>query len=135
MFATAVLVFNACKTELGPEQTTERFMNHLAQQEYDKAAEYATESTMRFIEMMEALQSLGGEFMDDEEIELLRAADIDCEVDNDTAICRFEEDDEMAEVNLLKKQGVWLVDMQKDTPFDEMDWDEDADWETDADWD
>jgi hypothetical protein len=76
------------------------------------------------------LESLGGEGMVDEELEPEKIGDIECEIDGDTAVCRFDEDGEMAEVQLIKQDGQWLVDMKKENPFGDMDmdmeWDEDS---------
>ncbi|MFN2396299.1 MAG: hypothetical protein ABR597_11490 [Bacteroidales bacterium] len=120
-----IFMFQACETKDGPDDVTEKFMNHLIAGEFDLAAEYGTESTKQMMEMFESLESLGGEGMVDEEIEPEKIGDIECEVDGDSAICRFDEDGEMAEVQLVKQDGVWLVDMKKENPFGDMDMDMD----------
>ncbi len=123
-----IFVFQACETTDGPDKVTEKFMNHLIAGEYDLAAEYGTESTKQMMEMFEALESLGGEGLVNDEAETAKIKDIDCEIDGDFAVCRFEEEGEMAEVQLVKLDGEWLVDMKKENPFGDMDmdmeWDE-----------
>lgn len=130
--AVAMLfAFQACKTTDGPEAVTEKFMNHLMTGEYAKASEYGTESTKQMMQMFEALESLGGERMADADVKPEKIKNVNCDVDGDTAICRFEEEGEMAELNLVRVDGKWLVDMKKENPFGDMDmdWEEDAEWE------
>jgi hypothetical protein len=123
----AIFVFHACKTTDSPEKVTEKFMNHLALGEYDKAGELGTESTKQMMEMFKALESLGGESITDDDVKPEKIKNVECEIDGDFAVCRFEEDGEMAEVHLVKVDGKWLVDMKKENPFGDMDmdWDED----------
>ena len=125
---TAIFMFHACKTTDSPEKVTEKFMNHLAAGEYSKAAEYGTESTKQMMEMFEALESLGGESIVDDDVKPEEIKEVECEIDGDFAVCRFEEDGEMAEVHLVKIDGNWLVDMKKEDPFGDMDmdWDDEA---------
>ncbi|TVQ88520.1 MAG: DUF4878 domain-containing protein [Bacteroidetes bacterium] len=126
-----VFMFHACKTTDRPEKVTEDFMYHLLAGEFEKAAELGTESTKQMMEMFKALESLGGEEMVDDTFTPERIKDIECEVDGDNAICRFEEDGEMSEVNLVRVDGKWLVDMKKEDPFGDfdMDWDEEEEWD------
>ncbi len=126
-----IFVFHACKTTDSPEKVTENFMYYLASGEYEKAGEYGTESTMQMMEMFKALESLGGEGILDDETKPERIKNIECEVDGDFAVCRFEEEGEMAEVQLIKQDGKWLVDMKKENPFGDMD----MDWEDEMEWD
>lgn len=128
----AIFMFQACETTDGPDKVTEKFMNHLIAGEFDLAAEYGTESTKQMMEMFEALESLGGEGMVDEELEPEKVGDIECEIDGDTAVCRFDEDGEMAEVQLIKQDGQWLVDMKKENPFGDMDMDMDMELDEDS---
>lgn len=121
----AIFIFHACKTTDSPEKVTEKFMNHLASGEYDEASELGTESTKQMMEMFKALESLGGDSIVDDDVKPEEIKDIECEIDGDTAICRFEEEGEMAEVQLVKVDGLWLVDMKKENPFGDMD----MDWE------
>ncbi len=130
----AIFVLHACKTTDSPEKVTEKFMYHLASGEYEKAGELGTESTKQMMEMFKALESLGGEEIMDQETKPERIKGIECEVDGDFAICRFEEEGEMAEVHLVKQDGKWLVDMKKENPFGDMDmnWDDEPEWEMDG---
>jgi hypothetical protein len=123
--------FNACKTADSPEAVAEKFMNHLIAGEFSKAKEYGTESTKQMMQMFEALESLGGETFAKDDAAPEKIKNIKCEVDGDTAICRFEENGEMSEVALLKVDGKWLVDMKKENPFGEMDWGEESEWDLD----
>lgn len=127
----AIFAVQACKTTDGPEAVTKKFMNHLMAGEYAKASEYGTESTKQMMQMFEALESLGGEGMTDPEVKPEEIKDVTCEEDGDTAICKFDEEGEMAEVTLIKVDGVWLVDMKKENPFGDMDMDseEEAEWD------
>lgn len=128
-----IFTVNACKTAMTPEEVTEKFMNHLIAGEFSKAKEYGTESTQQMMQMFEALESLGGENFGDDELTPEGVKNIECGIDGDTAICRFEENGEQSEVNLLKVDGKWLVDMQKENPFGDMDFNDEMEWDIDED--
>ena len=131
----AIFALQACKTTNDPEDVTRKFMNHLMAGEYAKAGEYGTESTKQMMQMFEALESLGGEGMAEDEVKPEKIKDIECDVTGEEAVCRFQEDGETAEVHLVKKDGKWLVDMKKENPFGDMDmdWDgEDTEWEVEG---
>jgi hypothetical protein len=127
--------FNACKRTDSPEAVTEKFMNHLMAGEFSEAKEYGTESTQQMMQMFEALESLGGETFAQDDATPEKIKNIECEIDGDTAICRFEENGEMSEVNLLMVDGKWLVDMKKENPFGEMDWSDESEWDLDLETD
>lgn len=124
LVVAVAFLFSGCKPEESPNVVTEKFMNHLSNREYKKATEYGTESTKQLLQMIETLESLGGDVVPEEEVRLIDAANIDCDIDGDTAVCRFQEDGEMVEVELVKRNGQWLVDMKKESPFGDMDWEE-----------
>jgi hypothetical protein len=125
------IAFNACKSTDSPEAVTEKFMNHLIAGEFTQAKEYGTESTQQMMQMFEALESLGGETFAEDDVTPEQIKNIECDVDGDFAVCRFEEDGETSELNLLKIDGKWLVDMKKENPFGDMDFSEDAEWDLD----
>jgi hypothetical protein len=119
----------ACKRIDSPEAVAEKFMNHLIAGEFSKAKEYGTESTKQMMQMFEALESLGGETFSESMEAPDRVKNMQCDVQGDTAICRFEENGEMSELNMVKIDGVWLVDMKKENPFGDMEFNEDVQWE------
>lgn len=129
----AVLVaFSACKKEQTPEVVAETFMNHMLAGEYQQAMLLGTESTQQMLKMFETLESLGGESMKNEDA--IKVSNMECVVDGDKAICSFMQEGEASEVNLVKLDGKWLVDMKKENPFGDMEFDmeEGEEWEEDT---
>ncbi len=125
--------FTSCKQEDTPEKVMMKFANHFAAGEYTEAAAYGTASTVQLLEMMEALASVGSYLPGDDEPELYSLDDFDCTVSGATALCKFIEYGEIAEVTLIREEGKWLVDIPLDDMYDEDDWfeDEDEDWYSD----
>lgn len=117
----------ACSSDSGsPEGVAEKYLNHLAKGEFDKASKLGTEDTKQLLAMMQSL--VGENEMDDgPDVE-----SVECEVsdDGETASCTYccNENGEEDKLELKKEGGKWLIDMKKETPeFDDADFDMDFD--------
>lgn len=132
VFLSAIVLLSGCERKDGPEEVTEKFMNHLMAREYAEAGEYGTESTRQMMQMFVQLENLGGEAIADEEIEPEKIGEITCEMTSDsTAVCLFKEQGEDSELNLVKREGEWKVDMNKEDPFGNINMDESEQENTD----
>ena len=119
--------FLACKREVGPEVVMKRFANHFVAGEYTEAMQYGTPSTVQLLEMMEALASVGFYLPDEDEQEFYSLKDFDCQVSGNSAVCYYLEYGEMVDVNLVKIEGKWLVDIPLDDLYDDQ-WYDEEDW-------
>ncbi len=115
----AALFFSACERADTPEQVAEVFLNHLEEGEYDKAIEYGTESTHEVLETLKAFEDMDDQFGEAEDFEPRKISDVKCDVDGNIARCTYMAEDEEGELDLIKEDGKWLVNMQKEAPFDE----------------
>ena len=111
------IVFYACERVETPEQVAEKFLNHLENAEYDKASQYGTEGTHEVLEILKAFEDMEDQFGSMEDTEPREIKDVVCEVEGDFASCTYMADDQRGEVELIKKDGEWLVDIQKEAPF------------------
>jgi len=112
-------VLLGCKRADTPEIVTEKFMNHLLASQFAEAKALGTESTAQMLEIFETIESLSGEKPADS-LPTATISNIQCEVTGDAALCSFEENGQMSELNLVKVDGKWLVDMKKENPYGGM---------------
>ncbi len=127
------MMFISCLREDGPEKVTSKFVNHFAASEYLEAAEYGTESTVQLMNMMADWASVGF-YLPEEEIHTITHKQVSCIINGDNAICTYLVFNEPNELNLVKIDGKWLVDIRYDE-FDDEKWyenEEDADWNYDG---
>lgn len=106
-----------------PEKVTEKFLSHLNKKEYAEAKKLGTEATGQYIDMIASLGDLGGA----EEVKEPKIENIKCTEEAETAKCTYTSDGKEESLDLVKKDGKWLVDMKKETPDMDMDMDMDSD--------
>lgn len=106
-----------------PEQTAEKFLNHLSNGEIDAAKEYGTSSTRSLLDMM---NTFGGGSSIKEAIQKKKAegetvtkVDVyDCVIEGDKATCKTKGGDDSegnTPIMLKKVDGEWKVDMSKES--------------------
>lgn len=134
MILGIILLLQSCERRDRPEEVTEKFMNHLVAREYEEAGQYGTESTKKMMQMFETFESLGGDAITEDELQPEQIGEIECEVDGDMAVCRFDEEGQQSELVLVKEKDEWLVHIEKENPFGDMDWEtEEEQWIPDGD--
>jgi hypothetical protein len=109
--AVIIVAMNACgsKTDT-PEAVAEKFLNHLNKKEYAEAKKLGTENTSQWVDMMESFSSIGG----DQEQKEAKIENIKCDTKEDVSTCTYLSDGKEEKLNLVKKDGKWLVDMKKE---------------------
>jgi hypothetical protein len=118
----AVLALASCGNKSNtPEAVAEKFLNHLNAQEYAEAKELGTEATGEYLDMMSSLS----EMAPDEEVEAAEITELKCEEKEATATCTYKTDGEEASINLVKEEDKWLVDMKKEDPMADDDFEDD----------
>ncbi len=116
-----VLVFSAFMFSCGggssdnPQAVAEEFLTALNDQDYDKAKELGTESTVQMLTMIESMAGMAPEGED-----LDMGADMDSiewgdvEIDGDEAVVHYTLEGSKEKMDLVKQDGKWKVDMKKE---------------------
>ncbi|MCK9611536.1 MAG: DUF4878 domain-containing protein [Bacteroidales bacterium] len=119
----SLLIFS-CKTRQKNEnqaaETAVKFLKHLAKFEFDQARMYGTETTSKTIDMISMMYEMSkknGKEADfqpkDINVEVIKTA-----IDGKNAIVNYKnENGEIKQVELVKVNGKWLVNMKKETPI------------------
>lgn len=109
--AVIIVAINACgsKTDT-PEAVAEKFLTHLNKKEYAEAKKLGTEQTSQWVDMMESFSSIGGE----QEQKEAKIENIKCDTKEETSTCTYLSDGKEEKIELVKKDGKWLVDMKKE---------------------
>lgn len=113
VFAFAVVALIACKSGETPEAVAEKYLNHIAKQEWAEAKKLGTENTQQLVDM---LASFGG----NAEVKDVKIEEMKCEVTGEAAVCNFKSNGEADKLDMVKKDGKWLVDQKKEMPADDL---------------
>ena len=96
-----------------PQDVAIEFMDALGDQDYDKAKDLGTENTIMMIGMIESMASMAPEGEDSEEMGEITWGET--EIDGDNATCFYSTEDKAdQQVDLVKVDGDWKVDMKKE---------------------
>ncbi len=120
------MILQSCKSEESPETITRKFANHFAAAEYLQATQYGTESTVELLEMMESLASVGFYLPEEEDIVTITDDDVTCKINGETALCSYLEYGEPIELELIKRDGKWLIDIALDNFSEDESWYDDS---------
>ncbi|MEI8204307.1 MAG: hypothetical protein WCH34_14890 [Bacteroidota bacterium] len=119
----AVIAFNSCSKSGKPEDVAEKFFKHLTKLEYDDAKAIGTEATGKMLDMMKSMTTMGGDEakkqMEEAKKAEIKIENMKCDVKEDKALCTFKatvtgKDSKEEKLDLIKKDGKWLVDMKKE---------------------
>jgi hypothetical protein len=108
----AVVALVSCKGSDGPEAVAEKYLQHIAKQEWADAKKLGTENTAQLVDM---LASFGGAA----EVKEVKIEEMKCEVTEETAVCNFKSNGEADKLDMVKKDGKWLVDQKKEMPMED----------------
>jgi len=109
----AVIALNACKSSDSPEAIADKYLKHIAKQEWAEAKKLGTENTQQLVDM---LASFGGKA----EIKEVKIEEMKCETKGDSSHCTFKSNGEADKLDLIKKDGKWLVNQKKEMPASDM---------------
>lgn len=111
--AFVIVAFAACGNKKNsPEAVAEKFLNHKNKKEYAEAKKLGTDNTKQMLEMLESFENMDKKAEPAKEIKI---ENMKCEVKGDSAKCTFTENGvEGQPLDLVKKDGNWLVDMRKE---------------------
>ena len=119
VFAFAVVALIACKGGETPEAVAEKYLNHIAKQEWAEAKKLGTENTQQLVDM---LASFGG----NAEVKDVKIEEMKCEVNGEAAVCNFKSNGEADKLDMVKKDGKWLVDQKKEMPAEDLNLEEEV---------
>lgn len=124
LVAMAVAVLSSCGGSSDkPEAVAQKFLNHLAKKEFAEAKKMATTESSAAIDMLETLVKT-----DESDAKEKKIENLSCKEDGDKATCKYDEDGESKTLDMVKKDGKWLVEMKKESSPDS-----DSDTTTDSD--
>jgi hypothetical protein len=114
MFAAAALFMAACggggaKGD-GPKEVASKFIGHINNMEFDEAKKYSTEGTAGILDMLKGFAGMA-EKPETTGFEIL---DVKEDGDKATVTYRNEGADSDETLNLVKQDGKWLVDINKE---------------------
>jgi hypothetical protein len=114
----SALYMHSCKTKKEgtkantPESVAERFLSHLNRLEFEEAAKYGTDNTKNMLNLLKSMVALMPEQQEPQQVSF----SIDhCEVAGDVAICQYTSNGKVDKIELLKVDGVWLVNLKKES--------------------
>ncbi|MFC1732337.1 hypothetical protein ACFL6I_18690 [candidate division KSB1 bacterium] len=96
------------------KKVAQTYLNHLNQFDFEKAKELGTTSTVMMLEQIQSLISLSeteNETMSEDDLTI-----ISCDIDKDTAICKFEVDEQVQELKLVFIKKKWWVHTGDELP-------------------
>src|SRR3989339_418869 len=101
----AVVGLYACKSSDKPEQVAEKFLNALYKGDTTEAKSLATFESESYIRTYAGVGALG---------EAVKIENMKCVETGDTAKCDYTENNQAKTIDLLKRDGKWLVNMKKE---------------------
>ncbi len=110
-----VIFMASCGSSDDPKGVAEDFLKALGKQDYEKAKELSTEKTKSMLTLIESMAKMAKE--NGEVAEPDKMPDFEmgkCEVDGDKAVCHYTADGKEEKINLVKVDGDWKVDMNKE---------------------
>jgi hypothetical protein len=118
-----LFLFSACGKKQTPEQVASKFLNLVEEQKFDEAKKFGTDQTVQILDMYKSLAAMSSGLAEEEETTPAEIKDLECIIEGEKAICSYTIDGEFDQLPLILKDGKWLVDLKKESPFDDMDFD------------
>lgn len=130
MIAAASFMLAACGgSSEGPEAVAKKFITHVNNLEFDQAKAYGTKSTNDILDMISGLAGAMGDEgkPEDTSFEIIEVKE---EGDTATVVYQNASAEEPETLSLVKQDGKWLVDINKE----DMDKEDDGEGLGDIDW-
>lgn len=123
----AVYIISSCHIQSKkPEYIAEKFLIHIAKDEFKNAKELATGEAVKTIETLESFASMSGE---DTTVDILPVIEnMKCDIDGKKATCTYLQNGRAGTISLQNENGRWLVSsFPKETTSSDSYQDEDYD--------
>ncbi len=109
--AIVVIAFASCGDKSNtPEAVATKYLNHINKKEFDEAKKIATEETGQMLDMMKSFSGVGGA----QEAKEVKIENLKCETTDEKSVCKYTADGKEESLDLVKKEGKWLVDQKKE---------------------
>ncbi|HNW90581.1 MAG TPA: TonB family protein [Bacteroidales bacterium] len=105
-----VKVFLSSENQNTPEFVAKKYLNHINKKEFAEAKKFATEETCQLLDMMASFSGVGTQEEKEAKIENLK-----CETNEESSVCKYLVDGKEESIDLVKKNGKWLVDQKKES--------------------
>lgn len=124
IFAALSILISSCGGGAGPKETAEKFLTHINNFQFEEAKAYATEGTASLLDMVAGFAAMSEEKPEATAFEIL---DVTEDGDKATVTYKNQGAEESETLTLVKQEGKWLVDMNKEdmNKEDEMGMEED----------
>jgi|GEM_PF-1695550 len=100
---------NIWKNEISPEVVAEEFLKHMHMKEYADAKKLATDESAIVINQVKSLDS------DAKPTEEAKIEGMTCKTEGEKSNCTYKKDGTDGKIDLVKKDGKWLVDFKKES--------------------
>jgi hypothetical protein len=114
-FALMTFAIMSCGNKSNPKDVSQNFLNALTKMDYEGAKKYGTPETGKMLDMLSSFSNMMPDSVKN------KAKDIKVEIKNvkeegDKCVVTYKnnEKEEEQTLNLIKKDGKWLVNMTKD---------------------
>jgi len=107
LFGIVVLMCSCQNNRKEAENVARKYLNHMNRMEYDEAKKFGTNSTIMLLEQIQSFMDLSdtmGNRLIDKKITINS-----CQINSDTALCKFEVDGNIHELKLVFINERWWV--------------------------
>jgi hypothetical protein len=112
IFAALSILISSCGGgAAGPKETAEKFLTHINNLQFEEAKAYATEGTASLLDMVAGFAAMSDEKPESTAFEIL---DVTEDGDKATVTYKNEGAEEAETLTLVKQEGKWLVDFNKE---------------------
>ncbi len=110
----AALFMAACGSQAdGPKEVATKFLTHINAMEFEEAKQYGTKETNDLLDMLKGFAAMGGE-QEKPEATAFTITDVKEEGDTATVTYKGEGTEEAETIELVKQDGKWLVNINKE---------------------
>jgi hypothetical protein len=111
VIAVIIVAFNACGSKTNsPEGVAEKWAGHFYKKEFAEAKKLSTEETQKNLDQFEQFSAQGG----DQAKKDVKVENMKCVVTGENAACTYLADGKEEKIDLVQKDGKWLVNMSKE---------------------
>jgi hypothetical protein len=113
--ALITLTIGSCGSKDDPKGVAQNFLNALTKMDYKGAKKYGTPETGKMLDMLESFSSMMPDSIKNKAKEVtVEIKDVKVNGESCDVTYRTNDKDEDQNLNLIKKDGKWLVNMSKD---------------------
>ncbi|MDP4267047.1 MAG: hypothetical protein Q8880_06400 [Bacteroidota bacterium] len=116
----SIVLITSCKNSNKPEVVAEKFVNLVFDKKYAEAKKLGTQNTAKMIDMLENISKLNPKSTDTDNDSRPENFQVLMKNDSIAVVSYFQKGAEN-KLDMIKKDGNWLVDMKKEPGYDDED--------------